>query len=217
MTIINSNGNAKATPPERIGLLDPKVMDGPKVPYTVHDMLLSNPKAFLTYHVMSTPFFLFNTMGSVVGAGLYGIGLRTIPARLIAPAFITSSTSRLAVVTSATGLTFGCLGTLLGVAALSRVAMKGEDATPIPYNDEGVQQRVNGLSHNFMVRVVDLSCWSGMGIAATALLIAGGPSKLKLCTGTLGVVQALSLGSALGGLGALGCLYSMRMKGEDDE
>lgn len=217
MTIINSNGNAKATPPERIGLLDPKVMDGPKVPYTVHDMLLSNPKAFLTYHVMSTPFFLFNTMGSVVGAGLYGIGLRTIPARLIAPAFITSSTSRLAVVTSATGLTFGCLGTLLGVAALSRVAMKGDDATPIPYNDEGVQQRVNGLSHNFMVRVVDLSCWSGMGIAATALLIAGGPSKLKLCTGTLGVVQALSLGSALGGLGALGCLYSMRMKGEDDE
>lgn len=217
MTIINSNGNAKATPPERIGLLDPKVMDGPKVPYTVHDMLLSNPKAFLTYHVMSTPFFLFNTMGSVVGAGLYGIGLRTIPARLIAPAFITSSTSRLAVVTSATGLTFGCLGTLLGVAALSRVAMKGEDATPIPYNDEGVQQRVNGLSHNFMVRVVDLSCWSSMGIAATALLIAGGPSKLKLCTGTLGVVQALSLGSALGGLGALGCLYSMRMKDEDDE
>lgn len=217
MTIINSNGNAKSKPPERIGLLDPKVTDGPKVTYTVHDMLLSNPKAFLTYHVMSTPFFLFNTMGSVVGAGLYGIGLRTIPARLIAPAFITSSTSRLAVVTSATGLAFGCLGTLLGVAALSRVAMKGEDATPIPYNDEGVQQRVNGLSHNFMVRVVDLSCWSGMGIAVTALLIAGGPSKLKLCTGTLGVVQALSLGSALGGLGALGCLYSMRMKGEDDE
>jgi hypothetical protein len=95
--------------------------------------------------------------------------------------------------------------------------MKGENATPIPYNDEGVQQRVNGLSHNFMVRIIDLSCWSGMGIAATALLVAGGPSKLRLCTGALGVAQALSLGSAFGGFGAFGCLYSLRMKDNFDE
>ena len=217
MTNIKIDDNTNSTPPKRIGLLDPKVMDGPTVPNTVHDIFRSNHKVFLTYHTMSTPFFLFNTVGSVVGAGIYGFGLRTIPARLIAPTLLTSSTSTLAVLTSTTGLGFGCLGTALGLAALSSIARKGENATPIPFTDEGVEQRANGLAHNFKVRIIDLSCWSGMGIAATALVVAGGPSKLKLCTGTLGVVQALSLGSALGGLGAIGCLYSMSMNDEDDD
>lgn len=205
------------TPPERTGLLDPKTMDGPKVPFTVNDVFRSSPKLFLSYHVASTPFFVFNTMGSVIGAGLYGLGFRTVPARLIAPTLIASSTSSLAVMTSTTGLAFGCLGVVLGIGKLSQVAMKGENATPIPYNDEGVQQRVDGLSHNFMVRLLDLSCWSGIGLAATVLLLAGGPSKVKLCAGTLGAVQAVSLGSAIGGLGAFGCLYSLRMKGKDEE
>jgi hypothetical protein len=217
MSNINSRGDTSSTPVERTGLLDPTLMDGPRIPFTVHDFFHGNPKLFITYHVVTTSFFLFSTMGSVVGAGLYGLGLRTIPARLITPAVIASSTSTLAVITSTTGLAFGCLGMVLGVAKFSQIIRKGENATPIPYNDEGVQRRVNGLSHNFMVRVVDLSCWSGMGIAATALLIAGGPSKLKLCAGTLGVVQALILGSTLGGLGAFCCLYTIPLKDKAEE
>ncbi len=206
-----------SAPPERTGLLDPKTMDGPKVPFTVYDVFRSSPKSFLTYHATSTAFFVFNTMGSVIGAGLYGLGFRTVPARLIAPTLMASSTSSLAVMTSTTGLAFGCIGIVLGIGKLSQIAMKGENATPIPYNDEGVQQRVNGLSHNFMVRLLDLSCWSGIGLAATVLLLAGGPSKVKLCAGTLGAVQALSVGSAIGGLGAFGCLYILRMKDKDEE
>jgi hypothetical protein len=217
MANINNGDESIAKRPERTGLLDPKIMDGPKVPVTVNDVFRNHPKLFLTYHVMSTPFDVFNTMGNVIGAGLYGLGLRTIPARIISPALITSSTSSLAVISSTTGLAFGCLGMVLGVGGLSQVIMKGENATPTPYNDEGVQQRVDGLSHNFMVRIIDLSCWSGMGLAATALLVAGGPSKLRLCTGALGVAQALSLGSAVGGLGAFGCLYSLRMKDNFDD
>ena len=217
MSSTNDGDDIKSKPSERVGLLDPKIMDGPKVPFTVHDLFRNNPKASLTYHVMCTPFCVFNTMGNVVGAGLYGLGLHTIPVRIISSALMTSSTSSLAVVSSTTGLAFGCVGMVLGIGKLSQVIMKGENATPIPYNDEGVQQRVNGLSHNFMVRIIDLSCWSGMGVAATALLVAGGPSKLKLCTGPLGVAQALSLGSAFGGLGAFGCLYSLRMNDKFDE
>ena len=212
MSNINNSDDSISKPSARTGLIDPKIMDGPTVLFTVHDALRNYPKLFITYHAINTPFCIFNTMGNVIGAGLYGLGLRTILVRLISPSLITSSTSKLAVTTSTMGLAFGCLGMALGVGALSRVILKGENATPIPYNDEGVQQRVNGLSHNFMVRIIDLSCWSGMGLSATALIVAGGPSKLKLCAGSLGVAQALSLGSALGGIGAFGCLYSLRMK-----
>jgi hypothetical protein len=193
-------------------VVDPKLMVDPTVQYTVHDLLRSHPKLFLTYHVISTPFDVFNTIGVVSGAGLYGIGFRSVPERLISSKFMMSTTSRLAVMSATTGLAFGCVGMALGATALTNLAMKGESATPTPFNEDGIKQRVNGLAHNFMVRVFDLSCWSGIGLASLSLLIAGGPSKLKLCSGTLGVLQALSLGSALGGLGAVGCVYSMRTK-----
>jgi hypothetical protein len=198
---------------QKVGLLDPKTMDGPAVSYTVHDLFRSNPKLFLTYHVASTPFDVFNTIGVILGTGLYGCGVRA-PAAVVAQA---GNTSAVAIMSSTTGLTLGCIGMVLGLTKLSMIASQGENATPIPYNDDGIQQRVNGLSHNFMVRIIDLSCWSGMGLAATALIVAGGPSNLKLSTGTLGIFQALSLGSALGGLGAFGCLYSVHRRNKMDD
>ena len=180
---------------EKDGLLDPKEMDGPVIKNTVADLLKSNPELFMTYHVMSTPFGLFNTVGVLLGGGLYGLGVRRP----------SSFPSALAMMGTA-GLITGCGGMLLGLGGLAKTVQKGEAATP-PWNADGIQQRIDGLSHNFKVRVLDLSVWSGMGLAVGALVLSGGPSKLKLSGGALGALQALSLGSALGGLGAFGCIY----------
>jgi hypothetical protein len=198
---------AMSSDPKKKGLLDPKTMDGPVVPVTVHDLLRPFPYLFLTYHVATTGSFLLNTVGVVVGTGLYGCGVRHLP--WIASAAAPSSWAALS---GTTGLALGGVGVVAGLAALAGIAAKGENASPIPFTSDGVQQRADGLKHNFMVRLVDLSCWTGMGLAATAVLVAGGPAKLKLSAGALGVMQALSLGSALGGLGAFGCLYSLRLK-----
>jgi hypothetical protein len=184
------------------GLLNARAMDGPVIKNTVADVFKSNPKVAVTYHVMSTPFSLFNTAGVLLGGGLYGAGFRPLPSALA--------------MMGTTGVVAGSLGMVLGLAAMSGIAAKGEAASP-PWNQDGIQQRVDGLSHNFKVRVLDLSAWSGMAVAAGALLFAGGPSKLKLSAGPLGVLQALSLGTALGSFGAFGCMYSNRPSEEDDE
>jgi len=99
---------------------------------------------------------------------------------------------------------------------MQKKARQGESASP-PWNDEGIQQRVDGLSHNFKVRVLDLSAWAGVGVAAGAMVLAGGPKKFKFSPGILGVMQGLSLGSALGSLGAIGCIFSTRPKFDEDE
>jgi hypothetical protein len=211
------NGNNSAiVSSERIGLLDPKTMDGPSIPYTVNDLFRSSPKLFLTYHVIGTGCNLFNVMGVLIGSAVFCVGAR-VPTRLIGTTLMTSSTSPFLVMSSTTGLTLGSLGMVFGAAAIAGKFMQGENCEPIPMNDEGIEQRVNGLSHNFMVRLLDISCWSGIGLAGTVLLIAGGPSKLKLCTGTLGVLQALSLGSAIGGVGAFAYLQRKRMKENNDD
>jgi hypothetical protein len=64
-----------------------------------------------------------------------------------------------------------------------------------------------------------MSVWSGLSLAAGALILAGGPVKLGLSKGVGGVLQALSLGSAAGSLGAFGCIYSNKptVKVNDDE
>jgi hypothetical protein len=191
---------------KKVGLLDPKTMDGPVVRATVQDLLQSYPYLSLTYHCATTGSFLLNTVGVAIGAGLYGCGIHRLPLLAAAPSW--------AALSGTTGCALGGVGMAAGLAALAGISRKGENATPIPFTNDGVQQRVDGLRHNYMVRLVDLSCWSGMGLAATALVVAGGPAKLQLSVGTLGVMQALSLGSALGGLGAFGCLYSLRRKNQ---
>ena len=56
-----------------------------------------------------------------------------------------------------------------------------------------------------------------MGLAAGALALAGGPQKLRLSPGVMGVMQALSLGSTLGSLSAMACIYAIVPKVEEDE
>ena len=57
--------------------------------------------------------------------------------------------------------------------------------------------------------MIDLSSWGGIGLAAGGLMLAGGPSRLKLSPGLLGFGQAVSLGSLVGAVSAFGCIYSM--------
>lgn len=183
-------------------LLDPKSMDGPAVKWTVADLFASNANVAMTYHVMGAGYDALTPVGTLLGGAIYAVGYRPMPAL----AFM-----------GTTGLLTGTVGMALGLTGMMSTARKGEKATPLPWNEEGVQQRVDGLKHNFKVRILDKSVWYGIGMAGGALLFAGGPAKLGLSKGPLGVAQALSLGSAIGGLSAFGCIYATLPKKDDDD
>ena len=172
-----------------------KKMDGPVIPWTIGDTVqqVAGNRVFITYHAVITPWALATPVGCAVGAGLYATKLSS--------SFLQSMAT--------TGLIFGGLGVTVGMALRTRLAMQGEKATAkIPWNDEGIQQRVDGLSHNFKVRVLDLSAWNGLAAATASLVVLGGPVPMGLASGTWGVVQALTLGSSLGSLGGISCIYS---------
>ena len=183
-------------------LLDPKIMDGPKVEATVGDLFKSHPKLFLPYHAMSAGYSILTPVGSLLGGLLYytaGVGSSntTYPSSVLA-------------VMGTSGLLAGSAGMVLGLAKLLQLASQGENASPIPFTTDGIQQRVDGLSHNFMVRILDKSVW--LGAAAGCLIVAGagGPKKVGLSAGAFGVLQAISLGSAVGTLSAIGCVASTK-------
>jgi hypothetical protein len=188
-------------------LLDPRNMDGPSVNFTVNDLFRSNQRLFIAYHVTVTPLALSSPIGALVGGALYGFGrLRKFPSVYAAMGM--------------TSLAVGCLGSAIGLAGMGYAASKGADATPTPWTEDGIQQHVDGLSHNFMVRVIDLSAWAGMGLAAGTMLVAGGPTKLKLSPAPLGVLQGLSLGIALGALGSMVCVsqtVAKKIKDDDED
>lgn len=110
----------------------------------------------------------------------------------------------------------GGIGIMIGLNGMSSTARSGEKASP-PWNDGGIQTRVDGLSNNFNVRVIDVSCWGGVGLSALALIGARGPSRMKLNPGVLGVMQAVGLGSAWGSLGAIGCILLSTTMDDEDE
>lgn len=205
---------------------------GPKVPWTVADLVLDylavdDPRLFLTYHVAGVGWQLGTPVGCVLGAGWYGLmqGLATIwrPSSSTRPSSSSSSSlSFLAKTTTSrnlwqsmgtTGLAVGCLGMTAGVLALNHVASKGEQATPLPWNTAGIAQRVDRLQHNFFVRVLDLSAWSGMAVAASLMMVGlASPTKLRLAPGASGVLQGLTLGGSAGSFAALACVNSMKRK-----
>ena len=185
------------TPKVGSDLLNPKSMDGPEVKHTVADLFDINDKTFLAYHVASAGFAAIGTVGCLLGGALYSSGLYRRPPSVWA----TMGTA---------GLFGSAAGAALGLTKMAAIASKGEAAQPIPWNTDGIRQRTDGLRHNFVVRVVDQSAWLGVGLAVGALLCAGGPTKLKLSPGVLGVGQALNLGTALSMLGAVGCVWANR-------
>ena len=165
---------------------------------------LSTDRLQHTYHVVSVGFGALTPIGAALGGALWYSGVyKPFPTAL--PMLGTA------------GLVAGGAGMAIGYFGMRAVASKGADASPIPWTEDGIQQRVNGLSHNFKVRVLDLSMWSGMGLATGAMLLAGGPASLGLSSGMLGVMQGLSLGSAAGTLGAIGCVIATNQKEEKDD
>lgn len=178
-------------------------MDGPVIRWTVNDIFKGNNRLFISYHVVCSGFYALSPVGCLLGGALSGAGLfRPYPTVLSSMGTV--------------GFGAGCLGMAIGASGLYSIANKGAAASP-PWTNDGIQQRVDGLSHNFKVRVLDLSAWSGMAVAATTLVALGGPVKLGLASGTMGVVQALTLGSSIGSLAAFGCIYATLPKKDDDD
>lgn len=184
-------------------LLNPKTMDGPVVAHTVADLFRSHPRTFMTYHVMSAGYGALTPLGVGTGAILYYTGLYR-------PLSSSSSSSALANIATA-GLVAGGAGLCLGLYKKNQIARQQVTApskNKLPWTDDGIQQRVDGLSHNFKVRVLDLSVWTGIGVATGVLLWAGGPVALGLSPGLPGILQGWSLGSAAGSVGAIGCIMA---------
>ena len=66
----------------------------------------------------------------------------------------------------------------------------------MPFDDAGIQNRVDGMTHNYRIRAMDLGVWIGVLTAGGVLAYNGcDASKLKLSSGTLGQLQAIGLGS----------------------
>jgi len=179
-------------------------MDDPVVPWTVADTVrhMAGNRAFMTYHVMMTPWALGTPVGCVLGAGIYGVQTLLSSSRPSSSVLQSMAT---------TGLVVGGLGVTVGLTRRIMLGIQGEKAqAKIPWTADGIQQRVDGLSHNFLVRVLDLSAWNGLAAATASLVVLGGPVPLGLAAGPWGVVQALTLGSSLGSLGGIGCVYSVK-------
>ena len=160
-------------------------MDGPTVPWTVADLTKVNNKLFMTYHVMASGYDYLTPLGCAIGAALPFV-----------PRF--ASVPRLQAMGNA-GLIAGGTGMGLGLFLMGRIA-SSNPATP--WNEEGIQQRVNGLSHNYRVRGMDLGVWLGIAAAGAAMVANGGPVKLGLAHGALGAMQGVALGSAIGSVSA---------------
>jgi hypothetical protein len=163
-------------------------MDGPTIQYTPSDLFRKPGELSILYHVMTMPYGLLTPMGALVGGSV---------GRILWPqvSFIKRVANG--------GLIAGGFGASMGVIAMTQTAMKGEDASP-PWNEQGIQQRNQGLSHNYKVRVMDRNVWAGIALAGLGVVLAGGPAQIGLAAGRLGVLQALSLGSSAGSLAAFG-------------
>jgi hypothetical protein len=160
-------------------------MDGPTIPWTVADLFVSPPKLAMVYHVSSAGYSVFNPTGSLLG-GVLALG-----------SMARGGTGPYTPLIANGGLVGGALGITLGLAGLYSKARQGEALEPLPWNDDGIQMRVNGLQHNYKVRTLDLSVWTGVAVATA--LYAVRPKILS----PLSLLQVVSLGSTLGSLSGM--------------
>lgn len=150
------------------------------VPWTVADFFSSQPLSALVYHVMSAPFALASPVGAIFGA-CYGL--------------VTHQESILQ--SAANGsLALSIVGTMVGLSGLVYTAKQGVEASP-PFSPDGISDRRDRLKVNYVARVLDRSVWIGVAAAAAVALT---PLELGLAPGTLGFIQAMALGSTVGGM-----------------
>jgi hypothetical protein len=172
-------------------------MDGPRISWTVADLLngRTNPKTALTYHVMSSGFAAFTPIGIVAGALVRGAGFRKYPAL---------------VTMGSTACLMGCFGAFFGYMGMRQASMSANENDKVPnWDEEGLQMRMDGINHNFKCRLLDLGCWVGIASSAGTLLYTGGPSKIGLSRGPLGIAQGISLGAGAAGFFTMAYLAKM--------
>lgn len=172
---------------------DPKKMDGPVVQKTVSDLFRSNSRLFIFYHAADAGYNFLTPLGAGSAGLAYLAGFKPYPT--------------LPQTMGTGGLVGGSMGIVLGCALATKIAFNGEKSSP-PWNDDGIQMRVDGLSHNFKVRVMENSVWSGAVIALCTTLFIRNPASFRLSAGPMGYLQAIGLGSALGSLAGLTCIGS---------
>lgn len=108
------------------------------------------------------------------------------------------------------GFGAGLVGMALGYGLMYKISVAKEPK--LPFNEEGIQTRVDGLSHNFLVRVMDTSVIGGLASAGGLMIMLGGPTSLGLSAGPLGVAQGIGLGSAVGSFAGIGCVAATKDK-----
>jgi hypothetical protein len=109
-------------------------MDGPTIPFTVNDLFRPSPRLFMVYHVASAGYDIFTPMGAILGGG---VGL-----------LLKGTGAGVTYFAANGGLVGGALGISMGLAGLYGKASQGEALEPLPWNDDGIKTRVDGLAHN---------------------------------------------------------------------
>ena len=154
-------------------------MDGPSIRWAVMDTVAQSPSQAMVYHVVNAGYGVGNPVGSLVGG-------------IVALAMLRGRKGSYLTYISNGGLIGGALGMTFGLSGLYAQSLRGEACEPLPWNEDGIQMRVNGLRHNYKVRLLDNSVWFGLGLGASMFLL--GNKRFP----SLSFLQWLSLGSTLG-------------------
>ncbi|GKY98369.1 hypothetical protein MPSEU_000794500 [Mayamaea pseudoterrestris] len=170
-----------------------------KIKFTVADLVsqhTTNPETAIVYHVMDSGFAAFSAVGNLLGVAAYAVRRR--------PSLLVSM--------GTASLALGAFGAVFGYVGLQEAKKKNDPNFPA-WDEEGIELRANGILHNERIRVMDALHWTGMGVAAGALMLARlSPSRLGYSAGALGVAQVLSHGSAIGTTLALGAIAADMQK-----
>ena len=104
-------------------IMDAKTMDGPTMKWAPNDLLRSNPRAFMTYHVMMSGYDYLTPLGVLIGGG---IGLTPLKKRIF---------PRMTAVQAAGTVGFGAglAGMCLGYGLMYKISTAKEPK--LPWND----------------------------------------------------------------------------------
>lgn len=163
-------------------------MDGPSVSWTVADLFSVNNRLFMTYHVMGSGYDYLTPLGCAIGA-------------FALPKIERFSNLTKLQAAGTGGLVAGGTGMTLGFLAMVGTAYSTNPR--LPWTEDGIQMRVDGLRQNYTVRSMDLGVWLGIGAAGAVVAMKGGPVPLGLSPGVLGVCQAAVLGSGAASLASV--------------
>jgi hypothetical protein len=107
------------------------------------------------------------------------------------------------------GIVAGIVGMTLGFAALVGKAYSASTGTNLPMNDEGIEQRVDRLKRDYLVRSMDFGVW-GIAAMGAAMAIVGGLANLGFSTGLWGGLQAIGFASGVASVLTMGYAFATK-------